>query len=182
MDEDLDGSEDLNTPDQASFGHYLSRKAGGSKKQFNCVVAHRQCNSQLGHEPTPEFDEKFRRLNVLRGYDVEGPADPRLLRRMQPDAFGKPFPALEYLCDSANAIEGQDGVRLRRRIVRRLEGFINMIKGLRGIEDKVLRTKALRALHATRAPIEDMPHQVRTLLENVLVTLMKKEEAGKNNI
>ena len=165
-----------NGPRHASFGHYVSRHLGGSNHMANSVVAHRQCNSEAGHEPTPELDEKFHKLNILRGYDVEGLDDPRLISRLDPTTFSKPSPALEYLCDSANAIVGEEGVRIREKIIRRLQSTINLINGLRNVPNASLRQEALIAIIERRATDTDtFPPKLSTLLDNVIRMLIRED-------
>jgi hypothetical protein len=163
----------------ASFDHYISKKRGGGGTKHNTVIAHRQCNSEKGHSPSPEFDEKLQALNIKRGFG-EQISDDLIMFRLRPDTFGKNSDALIYLCDLANTIEGDNGRVVRRTISSRINKHTLLIKSLCAIEDVGLRYEALYAVYRNRVATQQSlgDERMDTLLNNVCVTMIKQACRG----
>ena len=165
-------------PNTASCDHYLSRKAGGSGRKENTVIACRVCNSDKGHEPTPEFDEKLRLLNIRRGYgDENGIIHPDTIRdHLEPRTFASGIPSLDNLCDIANKIEGMEGQKIRRLVARRINSHRALLKELNSISIRGLKAEIVGSLRQTRRAGADyrLPMDVEDHLENVLSTITKR--------
>jgi hypothetical protein len=165
---------DTNDDQQASFDHYVSRRRGGGGLRENIVIAHRACNSlKGGHEPSPEFDEKLRALNIRRGYGDEygNVPDELVYRRLRPEEFGPHLGSLVYLCDLAN---NQTDGRLRDTIAKRIKKHIRLISDLSAVENLGARREAIIAVGRYRSEQEYLlPEPFDTLLDNVRATLTK---------
>lgn len=169
---------EANHPLQASFDHFVSRRQGGGGTKENTVIAHRDCNSRKGHEDrSDEYDEKLRLLNIHRGFgDENGQVEPDAIRRrLRPDEFGCESPALLYLCDLANALEGEEGRILRCILTKRMQDHTTLLSKLSVIENLGFRREILHALRnkreAERIPLEK---PFDTLLANVLAMMTRQ--------
>ena len=173
-----DHSEKKSQPNTASDDHYLSRKNGGSGRRENLVIACRVCNTNKGHEPTPEFDEKLRLLNIRRGYgDANGlVSDERVRDHIEPSTFGSDSNALVSLCNIANKIEGVEGQKIRRAIRRRLNRHRDLLKSLKDVQPRGLKIEIVNALRDTRRRTSQwtLPKIVDDHLENALSTMTKQ--------
>lgn len=172
------GGADSNMPLVASFDHYIPRKEGGAGTRENTVIAHRDCNSKKGHEPTPELDEKLRLLNQRRGYGDENGIvpDEQRYRRLRPQEFGPSFPALLYLCDLANEIDGLEGRRVRDKIARRIQNHKLLLKELSAIQSTSLRWEAINTILAHREQHghqQPLPEPLEEVLNNVCKTITR---------
>jgi len=168
-------------PEAPCLSRYVSGSVGGSGQQNNLVVAHRACSTAHGSRPKG-LDEDFRALCVRRGnIEVDEELDQRKLReQMTPETFSKPTPAMVYLCDLSNQVESKAGVHLRRRIVRRLEDHMSLLRRTRGL-DEHFRAEVIRCLRADRDAryevVLDDPY--RTVLANVMTAFTRRELRGE---
>lgn len=170
-----DDDAETNEPHVASFDHYLSKKRGGGGCKENIVIAHRQCNSEKGHAASSEFDEKLVALNVLRGFGEHIDTD-LIMYRLFPDTFGKDSPALVYLCDLTNSVDGEEGRQLRRKIASRLNAHILLIKSLSVIQSKGIRSESLHAVYRQRLLSTQSlgDDTIDTVMDNVCKTFIKR--------
>lgn len=162
----------------ASDDHYMSRKNGGSGRRENLVIACRVCNTNKGHEPTPEFDEKLRLLNIRRGYgDANGVVAQEDIRDfLEPSTFGSNSEALINLCSMANKIEGVPGQKIRRAIRRRINRHRELLKNINEVSPRGLKIEIVASLRKTRRESVQyhLPKDVDDHLENTLSTITKQ--------
>ena len=169
----------------ASRAHYMPRGEGGGSSRENTVIVHRVCNTKDTSRFTPELVEKLRVLNIRRGFgDANGNvSQAAVVNMLRPSTFGPPTDALQYLCDMANAIEGDEGISLRRAISRRLLEHMGLIKDLSCL-DKSLMEEALLTIRAYRNEKYHikLPDKIETLLDNVRSTWAKRALGYGRNV
>ncbi len=157
-------------PEAASLDHYHSRKNGGSGQMINLVVSCMKCNSDKGHLPTPEYDEKFQQLNERRGFSGS------IMSYLDSGRYGKPSLALIELTQYANNIDN-DGVWIRSKISKKINDHMKLISQLRVIHNTQLRMEALLAIQERRnaaAPLVLGDPYLETLFKNVIKTLTRQ--------
>lgn len=168
-------SDESNDDDYASFDHAVPAACGGSNRIENLVIAHRSCNSARHHAPLSADDlARVAALNEKRKDLIEeadkGDEIPELATY-----GGRSAPAIalhEYL----SALEGRDGVRVRRHVNRFIGKFQTELSALRQIVDDGCRRRFAELL--LRAVREEVHHitdiKARYLTDEVLVVLYRK--------
>ena len=161
-------------PDVASEDHVVPNSEGGSRHRTNVVISCRQCNSLKGNKmPSPEMVAKLAELNRQRGWCTLN----QVPGSLKTHTFGERTAALDYMLDLANAMEGKEGVRLRRKIASILNQ-VNLIKSsLRHIPDVKVRNSFFSIIMADvmgrRGSLGDPV--IDSLMRNVLKTMIKRE-------
>lgn len=161
-------------PDVASEDHVVPNSEGGSRHRTNVVISCRQCNSLKGNKmPSPEMIAKLAELNRHRGWCTLN----QVPGSLKTHTFGERTDALDYMLDLANAMEGREGVKMRRKIASLLSQ-VNLIKAsLRHIPDARVRNSFFKIIMddimARRGPLGDPT--IESLMKNVLKTMIKME-------
>jgi len=155
----------------ASIEHMVARAAGGANRIENLVVACRDCNSRRGKRPPT--DDEVRRLAMLN--EKRGIVISETRHIMEASSFGIETKASIYLMDLLTELEGEAGLKVRRRVSQILSRFNMDMAAIRCIQGEGTWDRVSRLLieeEFKRAEIE-LEGDIRTTTCSVLRSILQ---------